>query len=198
MATSSNFGNMLSMAAASLFLPFLPMRPVQILLNNFLYDLSELPIPTDRVDDVDLLAPRRWDSGLVRSFMLSFGLLSSAFDLLAFALLYFVMHTPAAVFQSAWFIQSMATQILVIFVIRSTRPAWRDRPSAALAVTSLAVVCIAVAVPFLPAAAAFGFVALDWPVLALVTALTLAYLTAAEFAKHRFHRARGPAGTAPP
>ena len=196
MATSSNFGNMLSMAAASLFLPFLPMRPVQILLNNFLYDLSELPIPTDRVDDADLLQPRRWDSAAVRNFMLTFGLISSVFDLLAFAILHAVMHTPAALFQSAWFVQSMATQVLVIFVIRSSRPIWRDRPSAMLAATSVAVVCIAAIVPWLPAAADFGFVPLTAPVVALVTGLTLAYLTAVEIAKPIFYRSSGSrAGT---
>jgi len=196
MATSSNFGNMLSMAAASLFLPFLPMRPVQILLNNFLYDLSELPIPTDRVDDADLLQPRRWDSAAVRNFMLTFGLISSVFDLLAFAILHAVMHTPAALFQSAWFVQSMATQVLVIFVIRSSRPIWRDRPSAMLAATSVAVVCIAAIVPWLPAAADFGFVPLTAPVVALVTGLTLAYLTAVEIAKPVFYRSSGSrAGT---
>ena len=100
MATSSNFGNMVSMAAAALFLPFLPMLPVQILLNNFLYDLSELPIPTDRVEDTELLVPRRWDTAFIRDFMLSFGPLSSIFDLLAFALFYGVMHAQAAVFQT--------------------------------------------------------------------------------------------------
>jgi Mg2+-importing ATPase len=189
MATSSNFGNMVSMAAASVFLPFLPMRPLQILLNNFLYDLSELPIPTDRVDDADLLRPRRWDTGFVRNFMLCFGPLSSLFDLLAFALLYAVLQTPAALFQSAWFVQSMATQVLVIFVIRSARASWRDRPSRSLALTSLAVVGIAVALPYLPAGASFGFVPLPVPVLLLVIGLTAAYLGAAEVVKHFFYRA---------
>ena len=189
MATSSNFGNMVSMAAASVFLPFLPMRPLQILLNNFLYDLSELPIPTDRVDDADLLRPRRWDTRFVRNFMLCFGPLSSLFDLLAFALLYAVLQTPAAVFQSAWFVQSMATQVLVIFVIRSARASWRDRPSRSLALTSLAVVGIAVALPYLPAGASFGFVPLPVPVLLLVIGLTAAYLGAAEVVKHFFYRA---------
>jgi Mg2+-importing ATPase len=188
MATSSNFGNMVSMAAAALFLPFLPMRPVQILLNNFLYDLSELPIPTDRVDEADLLAPRRWDTAFVRNFMLTFGPLSSVFDLLAFALLYLVLHTPAAVFQTAWFVESMATQVLVIFVIRTPRACWRDRPSAWLALTSLAVVGVAVALPFTPWGAFFGFVAPPPAVLALVAALTLAYLVVAEAVKRVFYR----------
>ncbi|MFM9916741.1 MAG: magnesium-translocating P-type ATPase [Rhizobacter sp.] len=188
MATSSNFGNMVSMAAAALFLPFLPMRPLQILLNNFLYDLSELPIPTDRVDDADLLAPRRWDIGFVRNFMLCFGPLSSVFDLAGFALLYFVLHTPAAVFQTAWFMESMATQVLVIFVIRTPRACWRDRPARWLALTSLAVVGVAIAFPFTPWAARFGFVAVPGEVLALVAGLTVVYLAVAEMAKRLFYR----------
>jgi Mg2+-importing ATPase len=192
MATSSNFGNMASMAAAALFLPFLPMRPVQILLNNFLYDLSELPIPTDRVDDADLLAPRRWDTPFVRNFMLCFGPVSSLFDLLAFALLYKVLHTPAEVFQAAWFVESMATQVLVIFIIRTPRPCWRDRPSRWLALASVLVVGAAFALPFLPwAGRVFGFVPLPPDVLALVVALTLGYLVVAESVKHLFYRLIG-------
>jgi Mg2+-importing ATPase len=197
MATSSNFGNMVSMAASALFLPFLPMRPVQILLNNFLYDLSELPIPTDRVDDADLLVPRRWDATEVRNFMLCFGPLSSVFDLLGFALLIRWLHTPVALFQTAWFVQSMATQVLVIFVIRSARACWRDRPSAALVVTSLAVVGVACALPYLPWGAYFGFVPLPPDVLALIVALTVAYLVATEIGKHWFHRAGRPRAAAP-
>jgi Mg2+-importing ATPase len=191
MATSSNFGNMVSMAAAALFLPFLPMRPVQILLNNFLYDLSELPIPTDRVDDADLLAPRRWDTPFVRNFMLCFGPVSSLFDLLAFALLYKVLHTPAEVFQAAWFVESMATQVLVIFIIRTTRPCWRDRPSRWLALASVACVGAAFALPFLPWGGIFGFVPLPPDVLGLVVALTLGYLVVAEAVKHLFYRLIG-------
>ena len=188
MATSSNFGNMVSMAAAALFLPFLPMLPVQILLNNFLYDLSELPIPTDRVEDAELLVPRRWDTPLIRDFMLCFGPLSSIFDLLAFALFYGVLHTQESVFQSAWFVQSMATQVLIIFVIRTRRAAWRDRPSTLLALSSVAVVAVAFALPYLPWGAFFGMVPLPPVVLAVVVALTLAYLAVTEAAKHLFDR----------
>lgn len=200
MATSSNFGNMTSMAAAALFLPFLPMRPLQILLNNFLYDVSELAIPTDRVADGDLLQPQRWDIAAIRNFMLCFGPLSSVFDLLAFALLYAVLHTPEAVFQTAWFVQSMATQVLVIFVIRTSRAAWRDRPSAWLAIGSIAVVAVAVGLPFLPFGAAFGFVPLSSDVLWLLLALTLAYLAASEAMKHFFQRlmrVKPPAASTP-
>ena len=188
MATSSNFGNMVSMAAAALFLPFLPMLPVQILLNNFLYDLSELPIPTDRVDDAELLTPRRWDTAFIRNFMLCFGPLSSIFDLLAFALFYGVLHAQAPMFRTAWFVESMATQVLIIFVIRTPRAAWRDRPSALLAISSIAVVSVAVALPYLPLGAYFGLVPMPPAVLAVVAALTIAYLIVTEAAKHLFHR----------
>jgi Mg2+-importing ATPase len=188
MATSSNFGNMASMAAAALFLPFLPMRPVQILLNNLLYDVSELAIPTDRVDDAELQRPQRWDITAVRNFMLGFGLLSSAFDLMTFAVLYLVLEVPVAQFQTAWFVESMTTQVLVIFVIRSARPAWRDRPSGALALASLGVAAVAVALPYAGWAAAFGFTPLPGPVLAALAALTVAYLVAAETLKHLFPR----------
>lgn len=188
MATSSNFGNMASMAAAALFLPFLPMKPVQVLLNNLLYDLSELPIPADRVDEADLAAPRRWDAARVRNAMLTFGPLSSVFDLLAFGVLLHVLHAGEAVFQSAWFVQSMTTQVLVIFVMRTARPSWRDRPAGALVLASLATAAIAAALPFLPGASAFGFVPLPPAVLAAMGAITLAYLLAAEATKLLFHR----------
>jgi Mg2+-importing ATPase len=164
------------------------MLPSQILLNNLLYDSSQLAIPTDRVDDADLLAPRRWDTPFVRNFMLCFGPLSSAFDLMAFGLLYWVLHTPAEVFQTAWFVESMATQVFVIFVIRTTRACWRDRPSPWLALASLAAVGVALALPFLPWGRVFGLVPLPAEVLGLLMALTLGYLAVAELAKHAFYR----------
>jgi len=188
MATSSNFGNMASMAAAALFLPFLPMRPLQILLNNFLYDVSELPIPTDRVAEADLLAPRRWNTDFIRNFMLTFGPLSSLFDLLAFALLYYVLHTPAALFQTAWFVQSMATQVLIVFVIRTERAAWKERPSTLLALSSVAIVAVAAVLPYSAWGSFFGFVPMPAPVLAVVAGLTLAYLAVTEGAKRLFYR----------
>jgi len=194
MATSSNFGNMASMAAAAMFLPFLPMRPLQILLNNFLYDVSELPIPTDRVAESDLLAPRRWNTDFIRNFMLTFGPLSSLFDLLAFALLHYVLHTPAALFQTAWFVQSMATQVLIVFVIRTERAAWRDRPSSVLALSSVVIVAGAAALPYSAWGSFFGFVPMPTPVLAVVMGLTLAYLAVTELAKHLFYRIDGSRG----
>lgn len=195
MATSSNFGNMLSMAMAALFLPFLPMRPVQILLNNLLYDLSELTIPTDRVMDEDVLAPRRWDMKQIRRFMLCFGALSSVFDLAAFVVLVQVFHAPEAVFQSTWFVQSMCTQVLVIFLIRTVRPCWRDRPSTALMATTLFVAVLACALPFVPWLTALGFVPPPAEIWGMVAALTLVYLGSVEAVKRWFFRSAVSRGT---
>ena len=188
MATSSNFGNMASMAAAALFVPFLPMLPVQILLNNFLYDLSEIPIPLDQVDSAELRRPKVWNIALVRNFMLCFGSLSSVFDFATFALLIFVLKASEATFQTAWFVESMATQVLVVFVIRTRDLPWRSRPSPWLAASTLAVAAVVLVLPYTPLGAAFGFVPLPWWFLASVLALTLAYLVAAEGLKHVFHR----------
>ena len=138
MATSSNFGNMFSAAAASAFLSFLPMLPSQILLNNLLYDASQMTIPTDNVDEEMLARPSAWDLGFIRSFMLFFGPLSSIFDFVTFAVMIGVLHAHAAEFRTGWFVESLATQTLVIFVIRTRRqPFWRSRPSRPLLVASL-------------------------------------------------------------
>jgi P-type Mg2+ transporter len=188
MATSSNFGNMVSMAAAALFLPYLPMLPLQILLNNFLYDLSETALPFDRVAAADLQAPRRWDIAFVRRFMLCFGPLSSVFDLATFALLYSVMHASAAAFQAAWFVQSMLTQLLVVLVIRTPIAPWRDRPWPGLAAASVALAAAALAMPFTPVGGVFGFVPLSTPLVALIAGMTTAYLVAVEVTKRIFYR----------
>ncbi|WP_372524375.1 magnesium-translocating P-type ATPase [Piscinibacter sp.] len=188
MATSSNFGNMASMAAAALFVPFLPMLPVQILLNNFLYDLSEIPIPLDQVDSAELRRPKPWNIALVRNFMLCFGPLSSLFDFITFAVLIFVLKATEATFQTAWFIESMATQVLVVFVIRTRGVPWRSHPSPWLTTSTLAVAAVALMLPFTPLGAAFGFVPVPWWFIATVVALTASYLVAAEALKHVFHR----------
>ena len=191
MATSSNFGNMVSMAGAAAVLPFLPMLPVQILLNNLLYDVSELPIPMDDVDAAALARPRRWDMAFVRDFMLAVGPVSSVFDFLTFFLLH-VLHAGEAVFHTGWFVESLATQVLVIFVIRTARSPLRSRPSPWLAATSLGVVATAVVLPLTPVAAPFGFVPLPPSFLALVAILVGAYLLAVERVKRWFYRRRGP------
>ncbi|MEY4238443.1 MAG: magnesium-translocating P-type ATPase [Pseudomonadota bacterium] len=193
MGTSSNFGNMLSMAVASLALPFLPMTAVQILLNNLLYDLSELGIPLDAVDQQDMASPRRWDMpGLVR-FTLIMGGLSSAFDLATFGLLLFAFGARAGEFQTAWFVESMLTQVLVIFVIRTQGRCWTSRPHRVLAVTSLTALAAALLVALGPFGSLFGFVRLPWPLLAAIAGLAATYLACAEALKRL---AMGPAGRA--
>ncbi|HET8715861.1 MAG TPA: cation transporting ATPase C-terminal domain-containing protein, partial [Holophagaceae bacterium] len=193
MGTSSNFGNMASMAGASLFLPFLPMLPVQILLNNLLYDVSELAIPLDRVDEADLARPRHWDMGFIRAFMLVMGPISSVFDVLTFYLLLRVFRAGEALFHTGWFIESMATQVLVIFLIRTRGNPFRSRPAPWLAACSLAVVATAVLLPFTPAAPRLGFVAPPPVFFAALGGLLLAYLAAVEAVKRWFYRRVGQA-----
>jgi Mg2+-importing ATPase len=159
MGTSSNFGNMFSMAGASLFLPFLPMLPVQILLNNLLYDVSELPIPLDRLDDDYLSHPRHWDMNFIRNFMLIIGPVSSVFDFLTFYIMLGVFHAGETLFHTGWIIESMATQVLVTFIIRTRRNPFRSSPNPWLMACSLTVVAVAVLLPFTPAGVHFGFVA---------------------------------------
>ncbi|WP_135467862.1 magnesium-translocating P-type ATPase [Crenalkalicoccus roseus] len=203
MGTSSNFGNMLSMAVASLFIPFLPLTPVQVLLNNLLYDLSETGIPFDRVDPAEAARPHGWDMGAVWRFTLVMGPLSSAFDLATFAVLLLGFGTSPEVFRTAWFVESMATQILVIFLIRTHAPAWAAAPPhPALVATSLGALALAVLLALSPIGAAFGFAPLPWPVLLAVLGLTAGYLAAAEALKRAVpeparHRRRKPARRGP-
>ncbi|WP_240046723.1 magnesium-translocating P-type ATPase [Paracraurococcus ruber] len=181
MGTSSNFGNMLSMAVASLAIPFLPLLPAQILLNNLLYDVSELGIPFDAVDEADLATPHGWDMRQVLRFTLVMGPLSSAFDLATFALLFWGFGAGAEEFRTAWFVESMATQVLVIFLIRTAGPAWRATPPhPALVATSLGALAVALALALGPLAPVLGFAPLPGGMLAALLALVVLYLAAAE------------------
>jgi Mg2+-importing ATPase len=196
MGTSSNFGNVLSMAGASLFLPFLPMLPTQILLNNLLYDLAQITIPTDNVDETYLQKPQRWDIGLIRNFMLYIGPISSVFDFLTFYVLLHVFHTSEAQFHTGWFVESLATQTLVLFVIRTTKNPLRSRPSSPLIATCLAVVGIGIYLPFSPLARVLGFTPLPARYFAFLAVATGAYLLLVEAAKRRLFRGATPeAGT---
>ncbi|MFD1327130.1 magnesium-translocating P-type ATPase [Mycoplana ramosa] len=186
MGTSSNFGNMFSMAGAVVILPFLPMSPVQILLNNLLYDTSEIAIPFDRVDETMIARPRHWDMDFVRDFMLVLGPVSSLFDFFTFGLLLWVFQAGEALFHASWFVESMMTQVLVIFVIRTRARPWRSRPHPLLAACSLGIVALAVSLPYTPLAAWFGFVPLPLDVLLTLAAVTALYLLLAEQAKHWF------------
>ena len=176
MGTSSNFGNMFSMAGAVLFLPFLPMLPTQILLNNILYDLSELPIPFDAVDAEDTAQPRVMDMGLIQRFMFTIGPVSSLFDFITFAVLLKVFDASEALFQTGWFVESLCTQVLGIFVIRTRGNPLRSRPHPMLTATSLAIVALAMGLPFTPLGAAFGFTPLPAGFYAALAVMVLAYL----------------------
>jgi len=184
MGLSSNFGNMLSMAAAVLFLPFLPMLPSQILLNNLIYDASQTAIPSDDIDPEIEALPARWDIRGIERFMLLFGPISSVFDLATFAFLLLVLHAKETEFHTGWFVESLATQVLVIFVIRTRRsPFWRSRPSGPLIATALAAVLIAILLPISPLARTLGFQQLPLLFWIGLTAFVLAYLAIVETAK---------------
>jgi Mg2+-importing ATPase len=183
MGTSSNFGNMLSMAVASLALTFLPMLPTQILLNNLLYDLSQLTIPIDDVDASWLRVPHRSDIALVRRFMLFVGPISSVFDFLTFYVLLHFFRSDEAFFHTGWFVESLCTQTLVLFVIRTFDPPWKSRPAAALVATVLLVVAAGLALPAMPFAPLLGFRPLTWNFYLFVSITTVAYLALVERAK---------------
>ena len=183
MGTSSNFGNMFSMAGASIFLPFLPMLPTQILLNNFMYDLAQITIPTDNVDDDYLRKPQHWDVRLIRNFMLLIGPISSIFDFLTFYVLLHFFLASEVLFHTGWFVESLSTQTLVIFVIRTSHNPLRSRPSPALTATTLAIVIAGVALPFTPLAQPLGFTPLPVRYFLFLGAATIAYLLLVEGAK---------------
>ena len=188
MSSSSNFGNMFSMAAAALFLPFLPMLPVQVLLNNLIYEVSQITLPFDNVDAEALAAPTRWNNGLVERFMLVFGPLSSVFDFLTFYVLFHLFDAGEQLFQTGWFVESLATQILVVFAIRTRRHIFASRPRAILVAVALGLAVLAMALPFTPLAAWFGFVPLPPLFFAYLAAAVLSYLALVELAKRAFYR----------
>lgn len=183
MGTSSNFGNMFSMAAGVLFLPFLPMLPMQILLNNFLYDLAQVTIPTDRVDAASLRGPQRWDVRLIRRFMLVTGPISSLYDFLTFFVLLKVLHADESLFHTGWFVESLTTQTLVLFVVRTGGSCLRSRPSAALVASISLVLALALMLPVLPWAGWLGFTPLPPVFYALLVLATVTYLAIMEGVK---------------
>ncbi len=185
MATSSSFGNMFSMAVAAIAIPFLPMLPTQILVVNFLYDLAQVGLPTDRVDDEYLRKPHHWDLGVLRAFMIRIGLVSSLFDILTFVVLLRWFAGSATLFRSGWFIESLATQILVVFVIRTARNPLRSRPSALLAATAGVALLVGLALPFTPLGGALELVAPPASYFAYVAVVVLTYLALAEVVKRR-------------
>jgi len=188
MATSANFGNMFSMAGASLFLPFLPLLPKQILLTNLLTDIPELTIGTDRVDATWIERPHRWSVRFIRNFMLTFGALSSIFDYLTFGVLLWLMHAGPIEFRTGWFLESVISATLIVLVVRTRGRLIASLPSKALLTATAAVIGFTLVLPFTPAARAFGFVAVPFSFVAMMAAILLAYLASAELAKRWFYR----------
>ena len=178
MSTSSNFGNMFSMAAASLFLPFLPMLPTQILLNNFLYDTSQVAVPGDNVDPALLHKPKRWQIAFIRQFMTIIGPISSLYDFLTFGVLLWLFHasTNAPLFRTGWFVESLATQTLVVFVIRTAGNPFRSRPSGRLLIGVVAVSVAGAVLPYTRLGAVLGFIPLPLSLLGAISLLALTYL----------------------
>ena len=190
MGTSSNFGNMFSMAAASLFLPFLPMLPSQILLNNFLYDVSQVSIPSDNVDAATVQKPKRWQIGFIRQFMAIIGPISSIYDFLTFGVLLWVFHasTNESLFHTGWFVESLATQTLVVFVIRTAANPLKSRPSRPLLISVLAIVTLATVLPYTPLGKLLRFTPLPMSLLAAIAFLAVTYLIVVQFVKTWFYR----------
>jgi len=189
MGTSSNFGNMFSMAAASLFLPFLPMLPTQILLNNFLYDISQISIPSDHVDPALLHRPKRWQIAFIRQFMMLIGPISSIYDFLTFGVLLWGFHasTNAPLFHTGWFVESLATQTLVVFVIRTAGSPLKSRPSLPLLISVLVVVAVAGVLPYTPIGHLLQFTPLPVPMLGAIAFLAATYLLVVQVVKSWFY-----------
>jgi Mg2+-importing ATPase len=187
MATSANFGNMFSVAGASLFLPFLPMLPKQILLINFLTDLPEMTIASDNVDDVFVETPRRWNINFIRRFMLVFGSLSSLFDLATFGILLSLMQANETAFHTGWFIESVLSAAAVVFALRTRLPFIHSKPSRAMFGMTLVVIAIACALPYTPLANLLGFTALPFIYLLIILGIVALYFLAAEFTKRWFY-----------
>ena len=188
MATSANFGNMFSMAGASLILPFLPLLPKQILLTNLLTDLPEMTIAGDRVDADWIQQPKRWDIVFIKRFMFTFGLVSSVFDYITFAVLLWVLHAEAAQFRTGWFMESVVSAACVVLVVRTHRPMFASAPARNLVLATVLVVIGALMLPWTPLGSLFGFVPLPPLFLAILGGILAAYVLSAEAVKRWFYR----------
>jgi P-type Mg2+ transporter len=189
MGISSNFGNMFSAAGAVVLLPFLPMLPLQILLNNFIYDFSQITIPSDNVDRDWIDKPKRWDLKFIKKFMLVFGPISSLFDFITFFVLFFIFHASAGMFQTGWFVESLATQTLIIHVIRTKKtPFIESKPSVYLLLSTIACVALGWIIPLTPIGKFFGFMPLPPVIYFAITGIVITYLVVIEIAKRIFYR----------
>jgi Mg2+-importing ATPase len=187
MTTSANLGNMVSMAAASLFLPFLPLTAGQILLNNFLSDIPAIGVADDAVDPELVETPRRWDMRFIGRYMVEFGASSSLFDLLTFAALLGIFHATPDVFRTSWFVESLLTELLVALVMRTRRPFFRSRPGRVLFTATMVLIPIAFAIPYLPFADVFGFVPLPGVLVVAIALIATLYVAATELQKRWFY-----------
>ncbi|MFH0737010.1 MAG: magnesium-translocating P-type ATPase [Candidatus Micrarchaeota archaeon] len=183
---SANFGNMFTLTISSLFLPFIPLLPSQVLLNNFISDVPMLTVSTDNVDRDDLRKPQRWDIGRINRFMVYFGLISSVFDLITMAFVYFVLSAEAGLFRTVWFIESVLTEIFVVFSIRTFRPFWKSAPSALLLISSFGAAALVFLLVFSPLAPFFQFMPINFGTAVVIIAIVTVYVLVVELAKHRF------------
>jgi Mg2+-importing ATPase len=188
MATSANFGNMFSMAGASLILKFLPLLPKQILLTNLMTDFPEMTIATDSVDKEMIDHPRRWNIKAIRKFMITFGIVSSVFDYLTFGVLLLVLHVNEIQFRTGWFVESVVSAALIVLVIRSRRPSYRSQPGKYLLIATLTIVAVTIILPFTPIAGILGFCPLSIPLLLYIGLIILLYIITAEAAKRIFYK----------
>jgi len=188
MATSANFGNMFSMAGASIFLKFLPLLPKQILLTNLMTDFPEMNIASDNVDPEMVMQPRRWDIKFIRKFMLIFGILSSVFDYLTFGALLYILHASETQFRTGWFMESVISASLVVLVIRSRRTILQSRPGKSLLIATLSVVVATLILPFTPLDQVFGFSKLPISFIGVIIGIVIVYIVFAEIAKKVFYK----------
>jgi Mg2+-importing ATPase len=188
MATSANFGNMFSMAGASLFLTFLPLLPRQILLTNLMTDFPETTIGTDNVDVEMVELPRRWNVAFIRNFMITFGVLSSVFDYLTFGVLLFIMHSSVDQFRTGWFVESVISASLVVLVIRSQRPFFKSTPGKLLLFTTLVIVGATLILPFTLLGSLFGFSPPPMTFLLATAIIVVLYIISGEVVKGIFYK----------
>jgi len=183
--TSANLGNMVSMAAASLFLPFLPLTAGQILLNNFLSDVPAVGLADDSVDPELVERPRRWNIRFIGRFMVVFGLVSAVFDFLMFGILQIVFLATPELFRTGWFVESLLTELVIALVVRTRKPFFRSRPGTVLLVSTMGLMVVTFAIPFLPYAGVFGFVPLPGMLVAAICGVTVLYVLTIELTKRR-------------
>jgi Mg2+-importing ATPase len=186
--TSANFGNMFSMAGASLFLPFLPLLPMQILLTNFLTDFPAFAIANDRVDRDFLERPRRWNIQFIRDFMITFGVVSSAFDYLTFGFLLLILRATTDQFRTGWFLESVMTELLIMLVIRTRLPFYKSRPGTSLMIGTLIVAVVTLILPYLPISKRLGFTPLPISLVLVLLGISVLYIIATESAKKVFYK----------